>query len=31
VGNVSAELAIPTRRIRANLAVEGKVGSVRLN
>ena len=30
-GNVSAELAIPTRRIRANLAVEGKVGSVRLN
>lgn len=29
-GNVSAELAILTRRIRANLAVEGKVGSLRL-
>ncbi|PKO93363.1 MAG: hypothetical protein CVU15_02100 [Betaproteobacteria bacterium HGW-Betaproteobacteria-1] len=29
-GTISAELAIPSRRIKSNLAVEGKVGSVRL-
>jgi hypothetical protein len=29
-GSISAELAIPSRRIKSNLAVEGKIGSVRL-
>ena len=29
-GSISAELAIPSRRIKSNLVVEGKVGSVRL-
>lgn len=29
-GSISAELAIPSRRINSKLAVEGKVGSVRL-
>ena len=29
-GGISAELAIPSRRIKSNLAVEGKIGSVRL-
>ncbi len=29
-GSISAELAIPSRRIKSNLAVEGKIGNVRL-